>query len=435
MLRAYARSNFEVTPYINCYSTAVFDQATEGLTVTKKAGKGEVTVLEPPESWNPANRDSVVILYSADILRDIGDISGFKPGYADFSQATKLNRLKIGNADPLYENTNLRGINVGANHLLTYLDARNCKNLGAGDGTEVTPTIDLHQCTSIEEVYMENTQIKGCSFPIGGNLKVVHLPDTLTSLTIRNHTNLTDFKLAGTKFLTSLWLEDIPSEAIDVYSYVMGMPDNSHVRLIGIDSTFESELALENFYEKLDRLKGLDAKGDDTEKAQVTGKIYIDEISYQTYTRLAKAYQIEIIATKIRCTVNFYNEGTLFNSQSIIQGQPAKTPEIPTKASAQEHCYVFSHWDKPFDNIQTDLDINAVYEEHIQQYTATFDTGSALISVIPTERTVKYGSLIEAPELQNIPEKVTFLGWFKENGTSWDFAADKVYANLTLYAH
>ena len=435
MLRAYARSNFEVTPYINCYSTAVFDQATEGLTITKKAGKGEVTVLEPPESWNPANRDSVVILYSADILRDIGDISGFKPGYADFSQATKLNRLKIGNADPLYENTNLRGINVGANHLLTYLDARNCKNLGAGDGTEVTPTIDLHQCTSIEEVYMENTQIKGCSFPVGGNLKVVHLPDTLTSLTIRNHTNLTDFKLAGTKFLTSLWLEDIPSEAIDVYSYVMGMPDNSHVRLIGIDSTFESELALENFYAKLDKLKGLDAKGDDTEKAQVTGKIYIDEISYQTYTRLAKAYQIEIIATKIRCTVNFYNEGALFDSQSIIQGQPAKTPEIPTKASTQEHYYVFSHWDKPFDNIQTDLDINAVYDEFIQQYTVTFDTGSALINVIPMASTVDYGSLIEAPELQNIPENVTFLGWFKENGTLWDFAADKVFANLTLYAH
>ncbi|WP_442908899.1 InlB B-repeat-containing protein [Intestinibacter sp.] len=71
----------------------------------------------------------------------------------------------------------------------------------------------------------------------------------------------------------------------------------------------------------------------------------------------------------------------------------------------------------------------------MQQYTATFDTGSALISVIPTECTVNYGSLIEAPELQNIPENVTFLGWFKENGTSWDFAADKVYANLTLYAH
>ena len=39
MLRAYSRSNFELTPFINCYVTAVFDQATEGLTVTKKAEK------------------------------------------------------------------------------------------------------------------------------------------------------------------------------------------------------------------------------------------------------------------------------------------------------------------------------------------------------------------------------------------------------------
>ena len=37
MLRAYSRSNFELTPFINCYVTAVFDQATEGLTVTKKS--------------------------------------------------------------------------------------------------------------------------------------------------------------------------------------------------------------------------------------------------------------------------------------------------------------------------------------------------------------------------------------------------------------
>ena len=435
MLRAYQRSNFEITPYINCYSTAVFDQATEGLTVTNKAMKGEATTLVPPAGWNPANRDSVVILYSADILQDIGDISGFKPGYADFSQATKLQRLKIGNADPTYENTNLRGINIGANHLLTYLDARNCKNLGSGDGAEVTPTIDLQQCTSIEEVYMENTQIKGCSFPIGGNLKVVHLPETLTALTIRNHTNLTDFKLAGTEFLSSLWLEDIPAEALDVYSYVMNMPIGSHIRLIGIEVKVDSEVALENFYDRLDKLKGLDAKGDDTEKAQITGKIYIDEISYQLYTELSKKYQIDIIAKEIICTVNFYNEGILFDSQGIIQGNSAVLPAIPEKASTQEFYYTFNSWDKSFENVQTDLDINAIFDQHIQQYTVTFDTGSTLISVTPEAETVDYGSLISIPTLGNIPENVTFLGWFKENGTDWDFAEDRIYANIILYAH
>lgn len=120
------------------------------------------------------------------------------------------------------------------------------------------------------------------------------------------------------------------------------MPIGSHIRLIGIEVKVDSEVALENFYDRLDKLKGLDAKGDDTEKAQITGKIYIDEISYQLYTELSKKYQIDIIAKEIICTVNFYNEGILFDSQGIIQGNSAVLPAIPEKASTQEFYYTFN---------------------------------------------------------------------------------------------
>ena len=208
MFRAYVakgpKPSLTVTPYQNLYVAALYRN---GDVVTPiRAEKGKPVLLKNPVEDDATETDQETIIYSASQLMDIGDISVFRPGYADFSAATKLQRLQIGSAKQSYENANLKMLNVGANHLLTYLDARNCTNLGTepNPGEQATQTIDLSQCYSIEEVYFDNTQIKGCSFPVGGNLKVVHLPATLTSLTIRNHPNLREFKLEGTQNLTSL---------------------------------------------------------------------------------------------------------------------------------------------------------------------------------------------------------------------------------------
>lgn len=138
------------------------------------------------------------------MLKDIGDISGFKAGYADFSSATKLQKLIIGSTEPGYTNEKLQGLRVGANHLLTYLDARNCTALGTGDGSEVTPVIDLSNCVSIEEVYFDGTSIKGCTFPVGGYLKKVHLPGTITTLELRNHPGLEELQLDSAENIESL---------------------------------------------------------------------------------------------------------------------------------------------------------------------------------------------------------------------------------------
>lgn len=274
----------------------------------------------------------MVIIYSADLLKDIGDLSGLKPGYADFSAATKLQRLQIGSSDPSYSNDKLDTLNVGNNHLLTYIDARNCTGLGTG----TTKTVDLSNCTSIEEAYFDNTNIQGVAFPVGGNLKIAHLPATITDLTIRSHPNLSDLTLYGTSNLTSIWLEDIPSDAINAISIVSQMKEGSNVRLINIDETVSDSTVIKDFYNKLDLMKGKDAKGDTLAKAQVTGNININSISYSEYIELSARYPEIIIKAKyIVCTVNFWNEGVLFDSQSVNQGSAALTPAVPQKAPTQ----------------------------------------------------------------------------------------------------
>lgn len=367
MLRAYKRDNIHLTPYINCYVTAVFDQAIDDLMITVDAEKDTQYTIVPPAVWDPKGSDAVLILYSADLLKDIGDISTLKPGYADFSAATKLQRLQIGSADAGYSNDKLETLNVGNNHLLTYIDTRNCTGLGTGD----TKTLDLSNCTSIEEAYFDNTNLQGVSFPVGGNLKIVHLPSTIVDLTIRNHPNLTECELAGTSKLTSLWLEDVPSSAISPSpkEIIMQMPEGSAIRWISLEETINAEKdeesgtiiksaadQIKELYDKLDLLRGKDAKGDTTDKAQVTGTITVDEIDWQSWYDLSQRYEeVKIVSDRIICTVEFYNYKSIDHTtheityermndfvRSVIVGKNAQLPPDPTFGPTVPCVYAFN---------------------------------------------------------------------------------------------
>lgn len=465
-LRAYntVGQKFEIIPYTNCYMTGNFWE----IPITKKAEKGKVVEIESPSA--ATGTDAVINVYPADWIQDLGDISSFMPGYADFSKATKLQRLIIGNASPTFQNGNLKGLNVGANKLLTYLDARNCQNLGTIEGSESTPTIDLKECLSIEEVYFEGTQIKGVTFPNGGNLKVVHLPNTITQLTIRNHPNLRDVTIAGTQNLTSLWLEDIPSTVVNPYKYVMEMPDGSRIRLINVEDTFKfSEETgktaadqIREFYDKLDKMAGYDSRGTSIDKAQITGKLHVDFMAYKDWHELTTRYPevlIESISGKdIICTVKFYNyvsgesdEMSLYASRQCSLNtllSPAEPIADPSRASSVPLDYHFERWytiedtvHVTFDPTSTvvtrDLEIYPEYSSTPRKYTVTFEkqTGIASIDVTPSSETVDYNSLIIEPVVSGIPEGLTFHGWHTIEGTHWHFDKDRVLKDLTLYAY
>ena len=73
--------------------------------------------------------DTEIYVYSASQLKAIGDLSGLKVGYAEFSLATRLQSLKLGDSAESYSNPNLTELYLGNNRLLTTLDVRNCPNL------------------------------------------------------------------------------------------------------------------------------------------------------------------------------------------------------------------------------------------------------------------------------------------------------------------
>ena len=130
-----------------------------------------------------AMNDTEVYVYNASLIRSIGDISGFYPGYVDFSHGVKLTDLQIGSGVEGYKNTNMTDFAVGNNTLLEHLNLQNVPNL--------KKSIDLTGCTNLTLFKADGSGITGVAFANGGKIETAELP-AISSLTARNLNHLTD---------------------------------------------------------------------------------------------------------------------------------------------------------------------------------------------------------------------------------------------------
>lgn len=271
-LRGYAKDNITLTPYAHTYAAVRFAQ-----TLVKQRGlKGSSYLMVCP--LDTVN-DTEIYIYDASRLASVGDLSGLKVGFADFSRATKLQEIKVGDARVSYSNGNLTNLVLGNNTLLRTLDVRNCNNL--------TQAVDVSGCLNVEELYFDGTAITGLVLPNGGIITTLHLPDTVTNLTVRNQQKITDFVLNSYSQISTLRIEN---SAIDELPILLGMADNGRVRLIGVDwetDTYDEAVTL---IEKLGRSRGLDAYGNNTQKAQISGTYHAAVISDYTLELLQENY-------------------------------------------------------------------------------------------------------------------------------------------------
>lgn len=287
-LRGYAKSNITITPYAHIYASIKYGS----YLVQTRALRGTSYTLECPLD---VVNDTETYIYSASQLSDIGDLSGYKVGYAEFSMGTKLSKIKLGDSASDYSNPNLNELGLGNNVLLRTLDIRNCPNMGTGE----QKTVDLSGCTNIEEVYCDGTAIGGVNLPNGGILRVLHLPDTVTNLTIRNQIKLAEFVMPGYSNVTTLRLENM-GDVVPARDILASMASGSRVRLIGFDWSFDSNTDLQEFYDRLETMRGLDENGNNTDKAQVAGTVRVDKIPESQLSRIQSNYpNITVIYSEI----------------------------------------------------------------------------------------------------------------------------------------
>ena len=380
-LRCYAAGDITVKPYSHIWPRIKYGS----YTVTARGKRGvNTTLVCPLENMN----DTEVYIYSADRLAEIGDLKALQVGYANFSMAKKLTKLKLGDGASDYSNPNLTGVDVGNNELLTELDVRNCPNLAA--------TVDLSGCTALETVRASGSGIKAVTLPVGGKVHTLDLPGSITNLTVREQKSITSFTCAGYGSLTTLQIEHSPG--VPVAAIVTAATNLSRARLIGVSLELQDAAVLR----RLAAVGGIDASGGNTDTAVVTGTCHIASIGDKElaqFRTLWPGLTIQTGAVVQMFTVTFKDhDGSTLATASVASGADAVfTGTVPSRASTAQYTYAFTGWSKTsggavaadaLTNVTADRTVYAVYAATVRSYTVKFYNGSTLLG----SASVAYGS-------------------------------------------
>ena len=394
-LRGYAKSNVTVKPYADIYATVKYGSY---LVQTRAARNNTYVMVCPLDNVN----DTEIYIYSASQLASVGDLSGLKVGFADFSKATKIQQIKLGDSDANYDNGNLLTLYLGNNKLLRTLDVRNCSALGTGE----MKAPDISGCSNIENVYFDGTAITGLTLPNGGILKVLHVPATLTNLTIRNQKAITDFTIPSYANISTLWLENVAS-TVDSKAILNAIPATSRVRLIG----FWWEAATANdiiaIFDKLDTMRGLDEYGNNMDTAQCSGTIHISSLSGEESAAIGErvaAYPFITVRadhTSSVLTYKNYDGSSTLKTVTCIDGVPQEgAPSNPSRTATAQYTYTFVGWNTTQDaqtaesgcttNVTVNRTVYAAYSRTTRTYTVTWKNSNG--TVLETDTNVPYGT-------------------------------------------
>lgn len=145
------------------------------------------------------------------------------------------------------------------------------------------------------------------------------------------------------------------------------------------------------------------------QKEGYTGRLYRDADFLKPLTKDSKVKNGDTVYVK--WTINSYTvtfmdgEKVLATFTNVTHGDTVTAPEVPKKDGK-----TFSKWDKPFDNVTSDLTINAVYD--VDTFTVTFKDGEKVLET----QTVEYEAAATAPDTARLspPEGMHFAKWDKD---------------------
>ena len=414
-LRGYAKSNITVKPYADIYASIKYGSYLQ----QTRANRGqEYTIPCPLDNVN----DTEIYIYSASQLASIGDVSGLKVGLADFSKATRLQDVKVGDADPNYTNENLgagkNALTFGNNTLLKTIDARNCINLGTGD----QKSIDISHCSNIEEVYFDGTKIQGIQLPNGGVLRKLHLPATITNLTILNQKKLTEFVLPSYENISSLRLEN-NSNVIDTKTILGLIPDNTRVRIIGFYWECEDSDEIDGIITTLNKMRGLDEQGNNMDTAQVSGTIHTASLTGERLAYYHENYPyLNVTADHVSSVLTYktWDGSSTVATVTCLDGVPQESaPSVPSRSQTAQYTFTAVGWNKQMDastndpsaiqNVTADTTVYAAYSRTTRTYTVTWKNADG--TTLETDTNVPYGTTPTYNGSAPTQDGVTYSGW------------------------
>ena len=307
-------------------------------------------------TWNTES-----YIHSADQLSDIGDLSPMNAGEIDLSAATKLQRAIIGSSAAGYVNNKLTDLNLGTNDLMTLVNVCNC--------ITYNKNLDVEHCSGIETILATGSAITGVQLPVGGHLKRMELPGTITSLSIRNQKNLEKLTMEGYSALSTLRIENTPNVPIE--TIINSATSLSRVRLMGIEWNATDNASLATTIARLDTCMGLDQADNTTDKPVVYGRVNVGSITAELLEHIQDNYPnlVVVVNGVPNYIVYFRNyDGTKLYAQAVSEGGDATDPVsggqiiAPTRPTdADGTSYNYNGWGVLPTNIHENKTVTAQY--------------------------------------------------------------------------
>ena len=145
------------------------------------------------------------------------------------------------------------------------------------------------------------------------------------------------------------------------------------------------------------------------QKEGYTGRLYRDADFLKPLTKDSKVKNGDTVYVKWtinKYTVTFMDgEKVLETFTNVRHGDTVTAPEV-----SEKYGKTFIGWDKKFDNVTSDLTINAVYD--VNTFTVTFKDGEKVLET----QTVEYEAAATAPDTARLspPEGMHFKEWDKD---------------------
>ena len=407
-----ACANITVTPFSNMYAGVRY-KANGTLQQQRVEKNVPVTFIAPNEVFN----DTETSVYGASNISSLGDLSPLYAGSINVSKAVRLVELIVGSTVDGYDNPNLVDISVGTNKLLKKIDIRNCSGL--------TESLNLSGCPNIEEIYAEGSKITGIDLVSGGHVKIIHLPNTLKNLTLKNQIYINDFSAEGYNELKTLCIENCVN--IDEKAILTGATNIERARLVGVNWSIDDVSFLRSLY----NIAGIDETGANTDLINISGKCHIKELTGAEMGEINEKFPyLEITFDTLTSNLIFMSEDgtTEYGRQTILNGGDGSEPvndglfSTPTKSSTAQYTFTYDGWSLKIGAGKSDNALKAVYADRqvyahfsatIRYYTVTFKNGTTTLQTV----TVPYGGTAEytgdTPVKSDVdePDDYPFIGW------------------------
>ena len=313
-----------------------------------------------------------MFIRSADRIANFGDLSKYMADTVNFAAAEKLQNITLGSHEDGYINTKLSSLTVGTNRLLTYLNVENCVALNK--------TIDLSNCLNLETIDAFGSALPSVTLPVGGHLKHLNLPASITSFEIKNQHMIESFQMENYENLETLVIDDTPGLPIE--TLLTETPNLSCVRIVNTTWRVSSETVLKQIFDKLKTCIGKDVNGNNVANGVVTGYVEIDAISDEFLEELNDTFTelIVIVNGKTRFFLRYVNwNNELLYKYAVSQGDNAIDPvnnqliDIPTRDGGEDTIYKFARWSDLPTNVQLPQNMVAIYDI---QYRVQFVDGN-----------------------------------------------------------